>query len=103
MNITEVVVAFLIGIAFTLAFLNTRRPTLQAPASRQQVIVDRWARLITASEPLIAREERRATRRRLWSWLGKLLSAHRTQLVTIAPARLLVLRRRWSALGRLLR
>ncbi len=103
MYMIAVAVAFLIGIATTIAFLKLWRPTLPAPANRQEVIVNRWARLIVASEPLIAREERRATRRRLWSWLGKLLSAHRTQLVTIAPARLIELRRRWSALGRQLR
>ena len=93
-------VALLIGIATAVAFLKFWRPTLPAPASRHDIVVSRWARLIAASEPLVAREERRGTRRRLWSWLGKYLSAHKTQLIVIEPQRLLVLRRRWAALGR---
>ena len=103
MYMIHVIVALLIGIATAVAFLNIRRRTLPTPANRRDLAVERWTRLIVAAEPLIAREERRATRRRLWSWLGKLLSAHKTQLIVIEPQRLLVLRRRWSALGRALR
>ena len=98
-----VLAAYIAGIATILAIISCWWPTLPAPPSRQQTIVDRWSRLVVASEPLIAREERRLTRKRLWSWLGKLLSAHKTQLITIAPARLAVLRTRWSNLGRQLR
>ena len=96
MYMLEIVAAFLVGIATTVAFLHCLRPTLLVPASRHDIVVSSWARFTVAAQ-------RRANKKKLWSWLGKLLSANRTELITIAPARLNELRKRWSALGRSLR
>ena len=96
MYMIATVVALLIGIATTVAFLKFWRPTLPAPASRHDIVVSRWARFTVAAQ-------RRANKKKLWSWLGKLLSANRSELIAIAPARLTELRKRWSALGRSLR
>ena len=98
-----VLVAYLAGIVTVIAIISCWRPTLPtlpAPANRHQLNIDRWSRLVTA---VITRGDRTAFRRRLWSFLGKLLSANRSLLVEIAPARLAVLRTRWSRLGRQLR
>ena len=98
-----VLVAYLAGIATVIAIISCWRRTffaLPAPLSRHQLNVDRWSRLVTAA---IIRGDRTAFRRRLLSFLGKLLSANRSLLVDIAPARLAALRTRWSRLGRQLR